>query len=151
MDVSSFKGLAKPLQWITWLHLVQVQLIFLFSKPEANILYGTKCTPYHDLLTIYHHAHMISHDIWTPLRWSWPQTEQTLWTRPCYVLVVWTERLSSPCPTAGRNVSFSPLSPVKWISLRRWTWRTVSFWLNNSVFLWCLCVCITGRETDFSF
>lgn len=115
-----------------------------------NILYGTKCTLYHHMF--YHHAHMTPIDIWTPpppLRWSWPPTEQIRWTLPCYVLVVWTERLSSPCLTAGRNVSFSPPSPVKWTSLRRSTWRTVSLWFNNSVFKCCFCVCTSEKLTVF--
>lgn len=107
----------------------------------ANIMCGTKCTPYRSMFTVYHHAHMTPVDIWTPPRWSWPPTEQTRWTLPCYVLVVWTERLSSPFPTAGRNVSFSPPSPVKWTSLRRSTWRTVSFWFNSSMIKWPLLFC----------
>lgn len=95
----------------------------------------------HDMFTFVYLAHTPPVNIWTSLRWSWPPTEPTRWTQPCCVPVVWTERLSSPCLTAGRNVSFSPPSPVKWTSLRRWTWRTVSFWVLRSF----LCVWQFGK------
>lgn len=91
----------------------------LSSVSQKQTFYVEPNAP--NIVIINHQAQMTSVDIWTSFRWSWPPTEQTRWILPCYVLVVWTERLSSPCLTAGRNVLFSLPSPVKWTFLRRST------------------------------
>lgn len=129
---ASFKELTKITILSIWQPIKgSTSKYFMLSKCHMVIIFR-----------VYYNAHMTLFAIWTLLRWSWPLTGQTHWTLPCYVLVVWTERLSSPCLTADRNVSFSPPSPVKWISLRRLTWRTVSLWFNNCLFEFCFCVCL---------
>ena len=59
-------------------------------------------------------------------RWSWPQTEQTPWILPCCARDALTEKLNFHSLTAGRRDWFSLLSPARWISLRRLTWKIVS-------------------------
>ena len=59
-------------------------------------------------------------------RWSWPQTEQTPWILPCCGRDALTVKLNFHSLTAVRRDWFSLLSPARWISLRRLTWKIVS-------------------------